>query len=155
MTNREFLDLCDAVFTRYDFVRNRKSYYLDLGSDIYGAILFQTSDCGSAYYLNCGFCIKGENLHLPYPKIREVEMSQRIAVPGKEQLPYLPDPEHYTTELIKYEKYTTQELELHLTAALEEWVVPAVKNGYAFILAHEELYRTMLVIARALKKIRD
>lgn len=82
-------------------------------------------------------------------------MSQRIAVPGKEQLPYLPDPEHYTTELIKYEKYTTQELELHLTAALEEWVVPAVKNGYAFILAHEELYRTMLVIARALKKIRD
>jgi len=69
-------------------------------------------------------------------------------------LPYLPDPEKYTTEVIKYEKYTAEEIEPYLKLVLDEWVIPAIRNGYAYILGHEELYGRMLNIARILKKIK-
>jgi len=53
MTKDEFLSLCDRTFKRYGFVRRGRHYYIDLGSDIIGAIFFQSSDYGVAYYLNC------------------------------------------------------------------------------------------------------
>lgn len=155
MTKAEFLSLCDRTFRRYGFVRHGRHYYLDLGSDIVGAILLQNSDYGAAYYLNCNFGIKGEIENLPYPKRYDFQMSWRMDVPGKERLPYLPNPENYTTELIKYDKYTAAEIEPYLIAALDEWVLPAIENGYDFILKHEDLYGRMLNIARILKKIKD
>lgn len=155
MTKDEFLSLCDRIFKRYGFLRRGRHYYIDLESDIIGSIFFQSSDYGAAYYLNCGFGIKSEIENLPYPKRHDFQMSWRIDVLGKERLPYLPNPEKYMTEVIKYEKYTAEEIGSYLTLALDEWVIPAIRNGYAYILGHEELYGRMLNIARILKKIKE
>lgn len=154
MTQKEFLALCGDVFERYGFLRHGKHYYLDLESDILGAIFFQSSNHGAAYYLNCCFGIKSELANLPYPKRQDFQMSWRISVPGKERLPYLAEPDNYTTEMIKYGLYEPDEIQPHLAEALENWVIPAIRNGYAYILSSEDMFGLMLKIARMIGKIK-
>ena len=71
MTKQEFMKLRDRILKRFGFVEARGHYYLDLGLDILGAVFFQTSDYGAAYYLNCWFGIKSE-MPTQYPKLTEV-----------------------------------------------------------------------------------
>ena len=153
MTKQEFLTLCDQVFKKYGFFRKGRHYYLDLGSDISGAILFQASDYGPAYYLNCGFSLKDSNSSLPYPKLTEVNMCRRISVPGKEKLANKPDSYEYSTEMIEYELYDRNEIEDCLKNDLDTWVIPAIKYGMDYILTHDEYYRLMVKVARMFHRL--
>ncbi len=153
MTKEQFLLLCDQIFKKYGFSKKGKNHYLDLGADIIGSIHYQSSDYGKAFYINCGFSLKDHNDFLPYPKYRETNMSWRICVPGKEKLSGKPDSYTYSTEMIKYEYYAPDELESSIDSAVNEWVIPAIKNGMTYILAHEEYYRLMVKIAKILHKI--
>ena len=154
MTKQEFKALCDGILKRYGFMKARGQYYLDMGSDIIGAVLFQASDYGGAYYLNCGFGIKAE-MPTPYPKLTEVNFCWRIEVPGKEKYTYFPRPEGYMSTMIDYEKYTEDEIRPYIEQALETWVIPAIKNGKDYILTRDDLYADMVEKARVLHKYVD
>ena len=153
MLKQEFLNICDGLFRQYGFVKKGRNYYRDAGSDILGSVHFQASSYGAAYYLNCGFSLKDSNECLPYPKLREANMSMRMAVPGKEKLSNHPDDYAYTTELIKYDLYDRDELERAIDRELSTWVIPAINNGMSYILEHDEIFRVMLTVARILHKI--
>ncbi len=151
MTKQEFKELCDRILKRYGFVKARGHYYLDLGSDVLGAVLFQASDYGAAYYLNCGFSIKSE-MAPRYPKLTDVTFCHRIAVPSKEKYTYFPAAACSTTAMIAYEEYRPEEIEPYIDQALSSWVVPAIKNGKNFILRRNDLYSEMVHKARVLHK---
>lgn len=151
MTKREFKEFCDEILKRYGFVKTHGHYYLDLGSDILGAVLFQASDYGTAYYLNCGFSIKSE-MTTRYPKLTDVTFCRRIVVPSKEKYTYFLTAVSSTTAMIAYEKYTPEELEPYIDQALSFWVVPAIRNGKNFILSRDDLYSEMVYKARILHK---
>ncbi len=155
MTKEEFLAICDRVFKEYGFQKHKTSYYLDLGSDIVGSIHFQGSAYGKAMYINCGFSLKNYNEHLPYPKYRDTNMDWRMAVPGKEKLSRRPDTYDYLTDCIKYDYYNPEELESNIKSALDTWVIPAIRYGMAYIMAHDKYYRVMLIEARNLHTLPD
>ena len=155
MTKKEFLAVCNGVFTNHGFVKKGTGYYLDLGSDIIGSIHFQSSLYGKAVYINCGFSLKDFNDGLPYPKYRDTNMDWRISVPGKEKLSNKPDSYAYQTEMIKYEYYSADELESSIESALEAWVIPAIQNGLKYILAHDEYYRVMVKVAKRFQRLPD
>lgn len=154
MTKQEFKTMCDRILKRYGFAKTHGQYYLDLGSDILGAMFFQASDYGSAYYLNCGFAIKAE-MAVPYPKLADVNFSWRIAVPGKEKFTYNPRPNGYMSEMISYGEYLEEEIAPYIEQAFHTWVIPAIQNGKEFILNRDDLYGGMIRKARALHKIKE
>lgn len=153
MIKQEFLLLCNRIFKEHGFVKSGKSYYLDLGSDIIGSIHFQRSNYGKTIYLNCGFSLKNYNDCLPYPKYCDTNMDLRISIPGKEKLYGKPDSYEYLTDMIKYVLYDPGELETYIENALRTWIIPAIKNGMTYILAHDEYYNIMVKEAKMLHRI--
>lgn len=155
MTNQEFFALCDQIFKKYGFIKHGKNYYLDLDSNIVGSIHFQSSNYSKALYLNCGFSLKNGNDCLPYPKYHETNMDLRISVPGKETLYGKSASYEYLTDRIKCELYSSNELESCIENALQTWILPAIKHGMSYILAHDEYYSIMIQEARILHRIPD
>ena len=151
MTKQEFLDLCDRVFKKCGFVKHRKHYYLDMGSDLVGSIIFQGSAFGKGYYLEGSFSYKDKNEYLPYPTLTEIDLGQRIYVQGKEPIGGSCE---YMTTLIKYELYAAEEIEESIEQALTSWIMPAIQYGQTYIWAHEDLYKDLLCEARVLGKIK-
>lgn len=155
MTRKEFLAICSRMFKEHGFQKRGTSYYLDLGSDIIGSIHLQGSGYGTGMYINCGFSLKNHNEHLPYPKYRDTNMDWRISVPGKEKLSNRSDAYEYLTEIIKYEYYTPDEIENSINGNLDTWVIPAIKYGMAYIMAHGEYYGSMVNHAKKLHTLPD
>ncbi len=153
MTKQEFYDLCDQIFKGYGFVKKRRHYYLDLGSDLVGSVYLQGSNYGRATYLNCGFTLKSKEECMPYPNIYDTNMNWRIAVPDKEELYNKPASHEDMTMIIRYEYYDLDELEAWIKNDMNKWVIPAIQNGLDYILAHDELYGRMVRDARRLHKL--
>ena len=82
-------------------------------------------------------------------------MDWRMAVPGKEKLSHRPDTYDYLTDCIKYDYYNPEELESNIKSALDTWVIPAIRYGMAYIMAHDKYYRVMLIEARNLHTLPD
>ena len=57
MEKKEFLSICDSTLKEMDFSKKGGAYYLNIGSDLVGAVFFRKSNFGSVYYVECGIAI--------------------------------------------------------------------------------------------------
>ena len=78
MEKKEFLSICDSTLKEMGFSKKGGAYYLNIGSDLVGAVFLRKSNFGSVYYVECGIAIQGYNETFPFPKYYDVDISTRF-----------------------------------------------------------------------------
>ena len=118
MEKKEFLSICDSTLKEMGFSKKGGAYYLNIGSDLVGAVFFRKSNFGSVYYVECGIAIQGYNETFPFPKYYDVDISTRFQFPLKVHLQYDPSATHgYSVDL---ERNTETEIKEGIKKALRD-----------------------------------
>ena len=138
MEKKEFLSICDSTLKELGFSKKGGAYYLNIGSDLVGAVFFRKSNFGSVYYVECGIAIQGYNETFPFPKYYDVDISTRFQFPLKVHLQYDTSATHgYSVDL---ERNTETEIKEGIKEGVERWLLPASHGGKQYILDNWEKY---------------
>lgn len=137
MTKDDFKKLCWSIFKEYGFRKQKKYFYFEGNSNIECYIDLQKSDYGESFYINCSFCVKNyfagsafvlENI-VCFNRIQVMSVSMRDDAGGC-----------FLTQMIVYKDYTDEEISRYLRQALDEWIMPPLAKGGAYIVENEDKY---------------
>ena len=65
MEKKEFLSICDSTLKEMGFSKKGGAYYLNIGSDLVGAVFFRKSNFGSVYYVELRYKDIMKHSHFP------------------------------------------------------------------------------------------
>lgn len=125
MDKKQFLKLCNTIFTEYGYVKKGKSTYYWNGNDLQGEISIIKSSYSSEHFIDVSFYICDLNFQNNVPTPPNAEFSRRIRIPNKASKS---DPLSFTA-YIDYELYSEDELKKSIKADFDANILPVIQYG--------------------------